>query len=113
MCVCVCAIASSIVEIQSSSGPGSDSRGIDQKKANAWFGLEVETKDILPGDAHPHPWIQVTGGEKDALRKLTSVSEFQEPHSPSCSRQPVIDTKELPSHRPVFPGAVSFPGCAC
>lgn len=104
--MCARAIASSLVEIQSFSGPGPDSRGIDQKKANTWFDLEVETKHILPRDAHPQPWFQVTGGEKDTLREPTSVSEFLESHSPSCSRQPVIDTKELHSHRPVFPGAL-------
>ena len=86
MCVCARAIASSLVEIQSFSGPGPDSRGIDQKKANTWFDLEVETKHILPRDAHPQPWFQVTGGEKDTLREPTSVSEFLESHSPSCSR---------------------------
>ena len=105
VCVCVCAHARNCIQ------PSRDTKflwpwvrwlwnwlsgrtsGIDKKKANAWFDLEVETKHILPRHAHPQPWFQVTGGKKDTLREPTSVGEFLESHSPSCSRQPVIDTK--------------------
>ena len=61
---------------------------LEESKWLVWPWSHVSTdKHLRPNDAHPHPWFQVTGAEKDVLREPTSVCEFQESNSPSCSRQ--------------------------
>lgn len=61
-----------------------------------WSRSQVSAdKHTLPSDAHPYPWFQVTDKGKHAPREPTSVSEVQESHSASYSRQSAATKNRL------------------